>query len=778
LIIRKDGIHMDIQKILGEMTLEEKAALCSGNSTWLTKPLKKYGIPALFMANGSYGMIVSKGDKDVSVIGKIKKAAGVASTLLKFSDTPLIGKVMPSTSFPCSAAIACTWDTDLVFEVGKALGEECNAAGVDILLGPGINIKRTPLCGRNFEYYSEDPCLAGEIGAALVRGVQGEGVAVALKHFALNNTELRRFTVDTVVDERTMREIYLAAFERVVKKAAPKTIMSAYNKINGDYASEKYDLLTKVLREEWGFDGLVMSDWGAVEDRVKALNAGCDLQMPGPKPYDDEKIVAAVKEGRITADTLDNAVRRLLELISQLSPKKAAQPADYEKHHRLAVRVAEEGMVLLKNDGALPWDAGKIRSVAVIGDCAKSSNFLKGGSACIVPVKMEEPLDTLKEYLKDSAEVRYARGYDAADTVDPALAEEAAKTASACDCALIVARAGTADYSEGNERKDIELPEQQIRLIEQVVKVQPNTVVAVICGSAFGTRGWEKGAGAILSVWHAGQGFGEALKNILFGIANPSGRLAETFPLKLADTPAYINTSMNNDKIYYGENIFVGYRYYDKREMEVSYPFGHGLSYTEFTYSGLAVDRTEWVPDGRVRVRLKVKNTGGHAGYEAVQLYVRDTESFLPRPEKELKAFRKVWLAAGEEKEILFEINKRDFSFYSPERGGWVAEEGEYEIMAGASSRDIRLSEKITLQPADRMREGLDAESFLRDWIEDPQGREILRSEFGGLFFDLLFDKNSPTYPLAMTFPLKRTVNNNFLTAKQLEIILQKVKEL
>lgn len=769
---------MDIQSIIDRMTVEEKASLCSGNSTWLTKPMKKYGIRPLFMANGSYGVIVSKADKDMSALGKLKKAAGVASALLKFSDTPLIGKVMPSTSFPCSTAIACTWNTDLVFKIGKALGEECNAAGVDILLGPGINIKRTPLCGRNFEYYSEDPCLTGEIGAALVNGVQGEGVAVSLKHFALNNTELRRFTLDTIIDERTMREIYLAAFERIVKKAKPKTIMSAYNKVNGDYASEKFELLTAILRDEWGYDGLVMSDWGAIEDRVKALYAGCDLQMPGPKPLEDEKIVEAVKAGALPMETLDGAVRRLLELIDKLPEKKDLPAADSEAHHRLAVSVAEEGMVLLKNDRVLPWNAISIRSLAVIGESALNPNYLKGGSAYIKPTKMDTPLESLKEYLKDGAEVRYASGYDASDTPDEALEQEAAALAAECDCALIIARTGISDYSEGNERTHLRLPEQQIRLIERVTKAQRNTVVAVICGSAFETYRWEKDAGAVLSIWHAGQGVGEALKNVLFGLSNPSGRLAETFALKLEDAPAYINASMNNDKIYYGENIFVGYRYYDKRRMAVSYPFGHGLSYTEFTYSGLSADTSEWAPDGRVRVSLCVKNTGRYAGKEVVQLYIKDTESFLPRPEKELKAFRKIWLEAGEESTVSFDLEKRDFSYYCAEKGGWIAEEGEFEIMAGASSRDIRLTEKVTLQPADKTSNGLGAESLLREWLADPRGKEILRSELGGLFFDAILDKDSPFYPLAMTFPLKRMVNNNFLSAKQLKEVLQRIKEL
>ena len=768
----------DIEKTMTQMSLEEKAALCSGGTKWLTKPLKKHGIPALFMANGSYGVLMSKADKDASVFGQIRRTAGAAATLLKLSDRPLIGKIEHSTSFPCSTAIACTWNTGLAREMGKALAEECNATGVDILLGPGINIKRTPLCGRNFEYYSEDPCLAGEIGAALVDGVQQEGVSVSLKHFALNNTELRRFTVDTIVDERTLREIYLSAFERVVKKAHPLAIMSAYNRVSGDYASENRHLLTEILREEWGFDGVVMSDWGAVEDRVKALAAGCDLEMPGPQPTDDEKIVRAVQSGELPMETLDLAVRRILTLVQRLSQEKKQRASNYETHHRLAVSIAEESTVLLKNDGCLPWSKAQVRSLAVIGGCAKSSNYLKGGSAFIQPTRMAEPLDCLQDYLSGGAEVRYAEGYDASDTETPALIEQAVAIAKQSDCTLIVARTGIFDYSEGNERTDIRLPEQQIRLIRAVTKAQPNTAVAVICGSAFATAEWEADAGAVLSIWHAGQGVGEALKNILFGIANPSGRLAETFPVKLADTPAYINASMQNDRIYYGENLFVGYRYYDKRAMDVSYPFGHGLSYTRFEYSQLVVDTAAWDAEEKVSVRLRVKNAGERAGKEVVQLYVHDAESFLPRPEKELKAFTKVALQPGETAEICFVLERRDFSFYHPDLSRWVAEEGEFGILIGASSRDIRLSETMTLAHADSMKKSLDGSSLLRDWIADPAGREILRSGLGGLLFDAMLDPDGPIYFLAMTIPLRRLVNNGYLSAKQLESILEQAKAL
>ena len=754
---------MNIEKIIREMTVEEKAVLCSGKSTFLTKQNKKYNIPMLLMANGSYGLVVSRSTE------MMKETESVQSSLMEY-----VGTVRPSTSFPCSTAIACTWNTDLVFEVGRALGEECNAAGVQVLLGPGINIKRTPLCGRNFEYYSEDPYLTAEIGIACVNGVQEQDVAVSLKHYALNNTEKRRFMLDTIADERTMREIYLAAFENIIKKAKPMTVMAAYNLVNGKHATENRYLLTKVLRDEWGFDGLIMSDWGAIEDCVEAQDAGCNMIMPGPAPQSDQKIVQAVRDGRLPLEKLDRSVRRLLKLIERL-PEKTGQPANHEKHHRLAVKVAGESIVLLKNDGLLPWDAKKVTSLAVIGECAKKSNYLLGGSASIVPTKMDEPLDALKRHLEGSAKVSYAPGYDTSDGINPALIEEAKKTAAGCNCALLIVRTGIYDYSEGNEREDIRLPEQQIRLIREVTNAQPNTVVAVICGSAYETASWGKNVRALLSLWHPGQGVGEALKNILFGITNPSGRLAETFPVKLADTPAYINATMNNNKIYYGENIFVGYRYYDKKQMDVSFPFGHGLSYTQFEYSDLRIDRSEWASLNRITVRLNVKNTGKAAGKEIVQLYVKDTESFLPRPEKELKGFKKIFLKPGEEKEAAFTLEKSNFSFYSPEKGAWVAEEGEYELMAGASSRDIRLSEKMVLSPADKLKGSLGKESLIVEWMADERGREILLSELKGLE-PVFLDKNNPIHPLAMTIPLRQLVKNGFIAPEQLSSILEKFK--
>lgn len=768
----------DIENTIRQMSLEEKASLCSGATKWLTKAMKKHGIPGLFMANGSYGVLMSKADRDNSLFSQIKRTAGAAATLLKLSDQPLIGKIERSTSFPCSAAVACSWNTELVRKMGKALGEECAASGVDILLGPGINIKRTPLCGRNFEYYSEDPCLAGEIGVTLVEGVQSEGIGVSLKHYALNNTELRRFTVDTIVDERTLREIYLSAFERVVEKAHPQTIMSAYNKVNGDYASESHHLLTEILRDEWGFDGVVMSDWGAIEDRVKALAAGCDLQMPGPQALDDEKIVRAVESGELALESLDRAVRRILSLVQRLSRERNPRAVDYSSHHQLAVSIAEESMVLLKNNGCLPWSREKMRSLAVIGECAKSSNYLRGGSAFIQPTRMDEPYRSIETYLKDQAELRYAPGYSTTDDTNPELIEQAVEAAKQSNGALIVARTGIFDYSEGNERTDIRLPAQQVNLIRAVTSAQPNTVVAVICGSAFATEEWDSTAGAVLSIWHAGQGVGEALKNILFGIVNPSGKLAETFPVKLSDTPAYINASMQNDRIYYGENIFVGYRYYDKRQMAVSYPFGHGLSYTQFEYSQLIIDSSRWDETETVSISLHVKNIGARAGKEIVQVYIRDAESFLPRPEKELKAFAKASLMPGESSQLHFLLTRKDFSYYNPDLKRWIAENGEYEIMIGASSRDIRLSEKMMLTHADSMERKLDGDSILRDWITDPAGKTILRSELGSLLFDALLDPEGPVYFLAMTIPLRRLVNNGYLSAKQLDNILQQVQSL
>ena len=375
---------MDIEKTLQRMSLQQKVSICSGATNWLSKGFNDLGIRPIFMANGSYGAIVVKNDRDTSIMARIKKTVELASTLLKISDIPFMGKVEPSTSFPCSTSIACTWNKQLVGEVGKAIGEECNEMGVDVLLGPGINLKRSPLCGRNFEYYSEDPYLIGETGKAFILGVQGEGVAVSLKHFALNNTEYRRFSIDTLVDERTLHEIYLSGFEKIVREAHPMTVMAAYNQVNGEFASESHHLLTEILREEWGFDGLVMSDWGAINDRVKSVKAGCDLEMPGPKAENDAAILSAVNNGEIDQQAIDIAARRVLELIEKTSHRKS-KPVDYSKHHQLAIQTAEEGMVLLKNNGILPLDVKKVKSLAVIGEIAKTPNYLRRGQRLYDP---------------------------------------------------------------------------------------------------------------------------------------------------------------------------------------------------------------------------------------------------------------------------------------------------------------------------------------------------------------------------------------------------------
>lgn len=751
--------NMNIEAIIDKMTLEEKIAICEGKTTWLTNSLERLEIPSILMANGSYGLAVTEADKGNDSDD---------------NDLPFSRDFIPSVSFPCSAAIASTWNKELVYQIGKALGEECNNQGVHILLGPGINIKRSPLCGRNFEYYSEDPCLAGELGAAYIDGVKSENVAVSLKHFAGNNTEYRRFTIDTILDERTLREIYLAAFERIVKKSNPDTIMGAYNKINGHYACENKHLLTEILRDEWGFEGVVVSDWGAIENRVKSLEAGCDLEMPGPKPNSEKEIAEAVNSNKINVELINTSVKRILTLVNKCIEKDHFNIPDMKKHHELAIKAEEEAIVLLKNqDQLLPLDIEKMTSLAVIGEAAVNSNFLKGVSAFMTPSQLDEPLYVLEEKLGQKIKINYAQGYDKEDKKDKEKIEQAVEMARKSNCALIIVRVGQNDYMEGVERKSLVLPEQQVNLIQEVAKVQPNIIVGVMSGSAFEVTQWEKNVKSILSLSHGGQGIGTALYNILVGNTNPSGKLAESFPIKLSDTPSYINMPTDSNYVCYGENIFVGYRYYDKKQMEVQYPFGYGLSYTDFKYSSLYVEE-ESPKSGLVNVKFTIKNIGNYDGAEVVQLYIRDKESFLPRPEKELKAFEKVFLKAGEEKEIKFVLDKRDFSYYYPEKSKWIAEEGEFEILIGSSSRDIRLSDTIIPTFGEKIRNslGLTRESFLSEWLSDDKGKKTLQKVFGRELFDFLFNPNASFHGAVLNFPLKRLPNNNFLTKEQIDDII------
>ncbi len=697
----------EIEAIIAKMTLEEKAGLCTGASAWTTTPIERLGIPELFCADGPHGV-----RRQPSA-----QALGVKS--------------LPATCFPTYACMASTWNVELMGQVGQALAEECIALGVDVLLGPGVNIKRSPLCGRNFEYLSEDPYLAGEMAAAMINSLQGKGVGASIKHYAANNQEFERFSISVEVDERTLREIYLAAFEKAVKQARPWTVMCSYNKVNGVFASENFHLLTEILKDEWGFDGLVVSDWGAVRDRVKALKGGLDWEMPGPQARRVQALIAAVRSSELDEAVLDEAVRRILRVVfmTQDTPKGGGT-IDFEAHNALARRAAAEGIILLKNNGLLPLRDPK--RIAVIGRSAQVPHFQGGGSSHINPARVTVPLEALKEAAGE-AEVTYALGYTAADEIRPELIEEAVEAARRAVVAILYIALPTFKESEGYDRKDIDLSEQQVRLIQAVSAAQPNTVVALSNGSAVAMSAWIEGVAAVLEGYMAGQAGGAAVADILFGRANPSGRLAETFPLKLSDTPAYINFPGEMGKVYYGEGVFTGYRYYDARQIPVLFPFGYGLSYTTFEYSRARLSATTFNDVDGLTVWVDVTNTGPMAGQEVVQVYVRDIKASVRRPPKELKGFAKVSLQPGETQTVSIALDFRAFAFYHVKHHDWVAEDGEFEILIGASSADIRCRLAAELRSTRQLPCILDRESTLNDWMADRAGRQVLEPLYAGI---------------------------------------------
>ncbi|MBR6336437.1 MAG: glycoside hydrolase family 3 C-terminal domain-containing protein, partial [Ruminococcus sp.] len=631
-----------IQEIIKKLTLEEKASLCSGADFWHTKAVEGKDIPVIMMSDGPHG-------------------------LRKMTDT---GDSIKAVCFPAACALACSYDRELVQDMGKALGNECQSEGVAVLLGPGANIKRSPLCGRNFEYFSEDPFLASQMAAAHIKGVQSMGVGSSLKHFAANNQETRRLSVSAEIDERAFREIYLSAFEYAVKEAKPQTVMCSYNKIGGEYSSQNKRLLTDILREEWGFDGLVVSDWGAVDDRPKGVAAGLDLEMPGSMGKNDKRIVEAVKNGELDEADLNKAVARVLDLVFKGDENRQyAAKWDKDKDRALARRIASECIVLLKNDKKiLPLDTKK--KIAFIGEFADKPRFQGGGSSHI---NTEQTLSALKAS-EEFAEVSYAQGYiTSEDRTDEALLGEAVTLAEQCDVAVIFAGLPDAFESEGFDRSHMRMPACQLELIERVSEVCKNTVVVLHNGAPIEMPFAGKVKG-IVECYLGGEMVGGAVCDVLFGKVNPSGKLAETFPIKLSDNPSYLNFPGEGDRVEYREGIFVGYRYYDKKEMPVLFPFGHGLSYTEFEYSDITLSADEIKDTDILTVTVTVKNTGKRDGKETVQLYVSDSHSSAARPIKELKGFEKVTLKAGQSKKVVFKLDKRAFAYYNTGINDWYVE--------------------------------------------------------------------------------------------------------
>lgn len=665
----------DINSILSSLTLAEKCALCSGVTNWKTSNIKEKGIPSVMVADGPHG------------VRKEKTVADVANFMQESEK---------ATCFPTAVTVASAWDSELAYKMGEALAEECIEQEIDVLLGPGINIKRNPLCGRNFEYYSEDPYLTGEIAAEFVSGVQSKNIGTSLKHFAVNSQEYRRFTVSSEVDERTLREIYLPGFENTVKKSQPYTIMCSYNPINGEHASDNKYLLNDILRKEWGYKGIVVSDWGAVNDRVKGILAGLDLEMPSSNGINDRVIEEAVKSGKLSEEDLDIVVARMIDLALKCQEDRAvhgSKKADLDKNYDLACEIAEKGAVLLKNEGILPLK--KDEKIAVIGKLAKEMRYQGSGSSRINPHKLTSFVDYLEEI---EAKYSYADGYDInSNGVDRELIAQAVKTAEENDVILLFVGLTDIYESEGFDRNHMDLPKSHNALVEELLKLDKKIVVVLSGGSPVALP-WVNSVPAILNMYLCGCAGGKACYRLLFGEANPGGKLAETFPTSIKDNPAYLYFQMGPHTVEYRESIYVGYRYFDKAKKAVCFPFGHGLSYTTFEYSDLKLSADKISDSDFLTVTFTIKNTGKREGAEIAQVYVSDLESTIFREEKALKGFVKVYLKAGESKTVSVKLDKRSFAFYNTLVSDWTVESGEFDIMVGASSRDIKLKSTVYVE--------------------------------------------------------------------------------
>ena len=660
-------------ELIGKLTLEEKAALCDGADYWHLKAVGSLGLPQIMVCDGPHGL--RKQDAEH------KNGIG-------------LGNSVAATCFPTACTTACSWDPALLREMGEALGDECLAEGVSVLLGPGANMKRSPLCGRNFEYFSEDPVLAGEMAAAWIEGVQSKGVGASLKHFAANNQETRRMTVSAVIDERTMREIYLTAFEKAVKRACPRTVMNAYNQINGTYCSENEWLQTQVLRKEWGYQGLVVSDWGAVNDRVAGVKAGNDLEMPSSAGANARKIVEAVQDGTLDEAVLDARVDKVIDLILfGTQNRKENYTVDYTKQHTIARKVAEQSMVLLKNDDdVLPLR--KEGRIAVIGEMAHKPRYQGAGSSLIRPTKLDNAVSALRQQGYD---VLYARGYTSGvDETDPQVLNEAVAAAQRAETAVVFVGLTDDFESEGFDRAHMSMPRCHNTLVRAVAQANPNTVVVLAGGSPVALP-WADSVKGILNSYLGGQAGASAVANILSGKVCPSGKLAETYPMCEHTVPCVNFFPGSRATTEYREGIFIGYRYYDTAGKKVRYPFGHGLSYTTFRYADLHIERKEISDTERLTLSFRVKNVGARDGAEIAQVYVGDKESTIFRPKKELKAFKKVFLKAGEEKRVTITLGRRAFAYYNVLIHDWHVESGEFDILIGASSADIRLQDTVTV---------------------------------------------------------------------------------
>ena len=666
---------MKNSELINKMTLEEKVALCSGKDGWYLKGVDRLGVPEIMLTDGPHGL------RKHNPEGKFK-----------------LENSIPATCFPPAVTSACSWDPELLYEMGVAIGEECLQEKVSVILGPGVNMKRSPLCGRNFEYFSEDPLLAGELAAGWINGVQSQGIGTSLKHFAVNSQEKKRLAIDSVVDERALREIYLTAFEIAVKKAQPWTIMTAYNKVNGTYCSENRHLVKEILKDEWGFEGIAVTDWGAANDRILGIENGNELEMPSSNGYYDKKICTAVRNGKLSESVVDEAADRMLTLIKKSEANlKDSYTYDKEAHHKLAAKIHSQSMVLLKNeDNILP--ISKDKKIAVIGEMARAPRYQGAGSSLINPTKISDSFDGL---LEKGYTLNFAPGYNKKkDEIMPAMFADACKVAEKADIALVFIGLTEEYESEGYDREHMNLPETHNKLVEEILKVNENVIVVLSGGSPV-TMPWLGKVKGLINSYLGGQACGIAIADIVSGDVCPSGKLAETYPLSISDTPCSKYFPGTKRLAEHTESIYIGYRYYDTAEKDVLFPFGYGLSYTQFKYSNLKLSKKKIKDTDTLTVSYKIKNVGNCDGAEISQVYVSDKESAIFRPAKELKGFKKVFLKAGEETTVEIELSKRAFAFYNAEAASWQVESGDFEILVGASSRDIKLTSNVFVESAD-----------------------------------------------------------------------------
>ncbi|WP_321300491.1 glycoside hydrolase family 3 C-terminal domain-containing protein [uncultured Sphaerochaeta sp.] len=720
------------ESMLEKLTLEEKASLCSGLDFWHTKPIERLGIPSIMVADGPHGL----------------------RKQVEQSEQVSVTDCLPATCFPTGSCLASSWDTDLLSTVGIALGEECKAAQVSVLLGPAVNIKRSPLCGRNFEYYSEDPYLSSALATSYINGLQSNGVGACIKHFAANNQEFHRFTVDARITERALREIYLASFERSVTQSKPWTVMSAYNKVNGIYASEHPLLLNEILREEWGFSGLVMTDWGANHDRVAGIEVGEDLEMPGNEGLNDQKIVQAVQKGLLNEKDLDRVVTRILRLVDRACENLDENVTyDQEAHHQLAKDVASKCMVLLKNQEAtLPLDPTK--QVLVVGPFAKKPRFQGGGSSHIIPTKVSDVFSSMQHL----GSVSYMQGFSIESEIcDKALEQEVLERSKQSETVVVFAGLPDEWESEAYDREHLRLPENQNELIRKLAAEHPKIVVVLSNGAPVELP-WIHEAKGVLEAYLAGQASGAAVADILYGIVNPSGKLAETFPLRVEDTPSYLEPQRSGDTVVYAEDVFVGYRYYTSRKMPVLFPFGFGLSYTKFSIELLTCSHSICTELDEVTVQIRVKNYGNCEGREVVQVYVTPPKGKVSIPCLQLRGFQKVSLKPGTSKIVTFMLNKKDFSYFDDGLKQWVVEGGDYCINIGNSSDNLCVSHTICMRKSSENFLTFTMDSMVSELLSHSKGNALLKPAFDLLPFDLSGESGKMMWEIVKAMPVRHLV--------------------